>query len=43
MSMPRIWERAEGFWFPIDSDKWLAVLRVGLGLQVVVYTLSLKK
>ena len=28
------------FLFPAESDNWLSVLRVGLGLQVVLYTLS---
>ncbi len=31
-----------GFLFPPEADKWLAVLRIGLGLQVTVYTLFLK-
>jgi hypothetical protein len=31
-----------GFLFPPETDKWLAVLRIGLGLQVTVYTLFLK-
>jgi len=30
------------FLFPSESDKWLAILRIGLGLQVTVYTLFLK-
>lgn len=30
------------FLFPSESDKWLAVLRIGLGLQVTAYTLFLK-
>jgi hypothetical protein len=31
-----------GFLFPPETDKWLTVLRVGLGLQVAVYALFLK-
>ena len=30
------------FLFPPETDTWFAVLRIGLGLQVVVYSLSLK-
>jgi hypothetical protein len=30
------------FLFPPDTDMWLVVLRIGLGLQVVFYTLSLR-
>jgi hypothetical protein len=30
------------FLFPSQSDKWLAVLRIGQGLQVTAYTLFLK-
>jgi hypothetical protein len=35
-------ERLLGFLFPTDTDNWLAVLRIGLGLQVTVYSLSLR-
>jgi hypothetical protein len=31
-----------GFLFPPETDKWLAVLRIGLGLQVAVYALFLR-
>ncbi len=31
-----------GFLFPPSTDTWLAVLRVGLGLQVTIYSLSLR-
>ena len=34
-------ERILQFLFPAGSDTWLAVLRLGLGLQVVLYVLSL--
>lgn len=30
------------FLFPLETDKWLAALRIGLGLQVAVYALFLK-
>jgi len=33
-------ERLLAFMFPAESDRWLSVLRVGLGLQVTLYTLS---
>src|SRR6266576_2148901 len=29
------------FLFPVESDRWLTVLRLGLGLQVILYSLSL--
>src|SRR5437763_15614086 len=35
-------ERILQFLFPVESDTWLGVLRLGLGLQVIVYTLSLR-
>src|SRR5260370_244215 len=38
----RSWKRLMEFLFPSESDNWLAVLRIGLGLQVTVYTLFLK-
>ena len=34
-------ERLEAFLFPAKSSTWIATLRIGLGLQVMVYTLSL--
>jgi hypothetical protein len=30
------------FLFPTESDKWLSILRLGLGLQVTLYSLSLR-
>src|SRR6266705_3042132 len=30
------------FLFPLETDRWLTVLRIGLGLQLAVYTLFLK-
>jgi hypothetical protein len=35
-------ERLLEFLFPAETDNWLAVLRVGLGFQVVFYSLSLR-
>jgi hypothetical protein len=35
-------ERLLEFLFPAETDNWLAVLRVGLGFQVVLYSLSLR-
>ncbi|MEY2439523.1 MAG: hypothetical protein QOI34_908 [Verrucomicrobiota bacterium] len=35
-------ERLQVFLFPVEGDKWLAILRVGLGLQVLLYALALK-
>jgi hypothetical protein len=35
-------ERILHFLFPAESDTWLAVLRLGLGLQVILYALSLQ-
>jgi len=40
--MPRLWTRLQQFLFPTRSDKWLTVLRTGLGLQVTVYALFLR-
>src|SRR5437588_2775476 len=31
-----------GFLFPLETDKWLGALRIGLGLQVSVYALFLR-
>lgn len=35
-------ERILHFLFPAESDTWLTVLRLGLGLQVILYALSLQ-
>jgi hypothetical protein len=35
-------ERLLAFLFPADTDNWLAVLRIGLGLEVTLYSLSLR-
>lgn len=36
------WKRVMEFLFPPETDTWLAVLRIGLGLQVTVYALFLR-
>jgi hypothetical protein len=36
------WRRFLAFLFPPETDTWLAVLRIGLGLQVVAYVLFLR-
>src|SRR5437870_2911153 len=38
----RWWKGLIEFLFPPETDKWLAVLRVGLGLQVAIYALFLR-
>jgi len=40
--MQRLKTRLFGFLFPPTTDTWLAVLRVGLGLGVTIYSLSLR-
>src|ERR1700758_1479956 len=40
--LQRFRERFMDFLFPPESDRWLAVLRVGMGLQVAVYPLFLR-
>jgi hypothetical protein len=35
-------QRLFGFLFPPESDNWLALLRFGLGLQVILYCLSIR-
>ncbi|PYX28290.1 MAG: hypothetical protein DMG80_16730, partial [Acidobacteria bacterium] len=42
ISQPRIWDRFKGFLFQPETDAWLASLRIGAGLQVVFYALSLR-
>jgi hypothetical protein len=42
MTLMRRWsENLMEFLFPPETDKWLAALRIGLGLQVTVYALFL--
>jgi hypothetical protein len=40
--LPELRQRVIDFCFPAESDIWLATLRIGLGLQVVLYALSLR-
>lgn len=40
--MKRWIEGLQAFLFPPETDEWLTVLRVGLALQVLAYTLSLR-
>jgi hypothetical protein len=42
ISLERWWERSMHFLFPEETDAWLAVLRIGLGLQTAVYALFLR-
>jgi hypothetical protein len=41
--MPRLQTRLFGFLFPRSTDTWLAILRVGLGLEITLYSISLRK
>jgi hypothetical protein len=43
--MPRLKIRAAigRFLFPADSDRWLALLRIGLAAQVILFCLSLRR
>jgi Vitamin K-dependent gamma-carboxylase len=41
-TLQKCWLRSGGFLFPPENDTWLAVLRIGLGLQVIVYALFLR-
>jgi Vitamin K-dependent gamma-carboxylase len=40
--MARWRERLRGFLFPLEADLWLVLLRIGLGLEVLFYTISLR-
>jgi len=40
--MARWTERLRAFLFPPEADLWLGLLRIGLGLQVLFYALSLR-
>ena len=41
-SLHRGWQRFAGFLFPSESDTWLTVFRIGLGVQVTLYALFLR-
>jgi hypothetical protein len=36
------WNQLMDFLFPLETDNWLTVLRVGLGLQVIIYAVFLR-
>ena len=40
--MQALRHRVFEFLFPAESDNWLAILRLGLGLQVTFYSVSLR-
>ena len=40
--MDRLKESVIEFFFPVGSDAWLSILRIGLGLQVILYSWSLR-
>jgi hypothetical protein len=42
MILQQAWQRSKAFLFPPETDVWLAYLRIGTGLQVIFYTLSLR-
>lgn len=38
----RLWrQQILEFFFPAETDRWLSILRVGLGVQIILYCLSL--
>jgi hypothetical protein len=39
----RFWNRLESFFFPPETDTWLALLRTGLGFQIILYSWSLRR
>ena len=40
--LQRQWQKLLEFLFPSETDTWLSVFRIGMGLQAVVYALLLK-
>src|ERR1044071_4043754 len=40
--MRAVWKRIIEFFFPIQSDEWLTVLRIGLAIQVLLYSLAMR-
>ena len=42
LSQMRVKTRVPELLFPVETDSWLTVLRLGLGLQVTLYALSLR-
>ena len=41
-ALQKCWQHFVAFLFPAQNDASLAVLRIGLGLQVIVYALFLR-
>jgi len=42
IALRRTWHSLKEFLFPLETDTWLACLRIGAGLQVVFYAVSLR-
>ena len=42
MYMQVAWKRVIDFFFPVQSDEWLTVLRIGLAIQVLLYSLAMR-
>ena len=40
--MQAAWKRVIDFFFPIESDEWLTVLRIGLAFQVLLYCFAMR-
>jgi hypothetical protein len=40
--MQAVWKRVIDFFFPVESDEWLTVLRIGLAIQVLLYSLAMR-
>jgi hypothetical protein len=38
-----IWRELEKFFFPFRSANWITILRIGLGLQLIIYSASLRQ
>ena len=41
--MRAVWKRLLDFFFTPSSDHWVSILRIGLGIQVAAYCLSLRR
>src|SRR5712691_11723649 len=40
--MKRWVDQSQAFLFPVETDHWVTLLRIGLGIQTVLYAFSLK-
>ena len=40
--MQAVWKRLIDFFFPIQSDEWLTILRIGLAIEVLLYSLAMR-